>query len=371
MTDSASGVSLLTGHRFSQLLKAEHGLDLVATNNALSMGLSTQPFPSVFTSSVTSCDYQAVEHALKDYAKVQIPPDFAAPAIPEAFLQCDNFQQQFPFSPLTLARDLNATMFNMPQSPGNSRLPASNNFSQQPPFGNTSTFQTPIDLLSITPRHTSTRRSHPITPVDVPPSTSQTNPELHSLPLPTHTLWRPTPIRPPSDAKPITGSADMPDGSWAMELLKGDNSAQNGLSFPSWDGLIGAKSTLPTLPLPQQPDMRKAQSSNLLNAVATLPGKSCDGAAAQVLSSGSSSPASDSLVDRRKRSSTFVSENTPGSSGMEYEYNKTKRGKSTASQPPSTREESTDGREKKPFIACHICRARKLKWVHLCRSLCL
>ena len=324
--------------------------------------LPAQPFPGVSGSHNEPFDHLAVEQALKDYAQIQVPPDFVAPAIPESFLQSSIVQQQFPFSPLTLAPNPNT--FNKGQASG-SLLPPGNNFYQQSLYGNPATFQTPLHSSAPTPRHSPDHHPNPITPFGAPLGTSQTTSEPPQLPPPLRIHVQQTPVLQQSNLNPAMGSGDMADGSWAMELLKGYKSAQSRLDFPSWSGLVGANSTLPPPPFPQQPDVREAKTQGLSNSLTATSHKMSNGTSAPLPRAESSSRPSQIVGNPRKRPSKAVSEEPSESSDSEYEDVQPRRKKSTTNQRTSTSEESKDGPEKKPVIACHICRARKLKWVFI------
>ncbi|ORX34535.1 hypothetical protein BD324DRAFT_610110 [Kockovaella imperatae] len=324
----------MTGDRFSQLLEAKLGPNpsLNLQNNAdrrPRASLVSQLGPTTETEDMSTFDRAGIEQVLRDYSGTQTPSEAISTML---------HPQQYGMLSL-LSVDENNMSRAVPSSEaysfsgGHSQFvpssapPSSNNHPPPPPRNDLQTSNLPAYLVQ--------SQLAPFTDLFSHPFQSTSNHSPHNVRL-----------DPGAPATPLS-RGDAVDGSWAMELLKGYKSAQNRLQFPDRGTQVDHAVSLPH-------PVKKAHSQH----TQATPSRSHP----------PTSPAQDaarrSTSQTSRRSPRQSRDNSQGSSD-ESAYEPKGRKRRTISSSRSVKKESAatveeDG-EKKPVIACHMCRARKLK----------
>jgi hypothetical protein len=415
-------VNLPTGDRFSQLLERKLGMDMQSTSSYPSLDTSQQPNmafnafqpnrpyqpPSTDSFQNQTWDRLAVEANLQDYRQVHIAPDLVAPALPAGF---------FPYNSQTMPYDTNTKNQPQPQAQDymtGAPFPAGNGVSPQqrylPYMPYQGGFDNPLTTSTFpqaSPLPTSTRSSpsthshqlitptHPIVP-DMSWSTQYMNvqPQIqgvqysNSVPPPStrpqaipspagqsiYTGYQPrpqssgrahdstnsAPQASPSErsrlagmsgsmgAMPIAHSQSLPGpGSEAVNM----NGVWSREMHPSSSYSSGAGSTTQVLPAQISRSPSQMKRSPIDGLPTSLP-------SAPVLSKRSRSP------HHNSQGSSSSNGRSPASSSTATDI-KPKRPKLSIPHPmpldQHEHEDEHDEDEKKVVIACHTCRARKLK----------
>jgi len=419
---SAPSVNLPTGDRFSQLLERKLGMDMQSTPSFPSLDSSQQPGmafnaftpnrpfhpPSADNYQNQTWDRLAVEANLQDYRQVHIAPDLVAPALPANF---------FPYNSQTMSYDTKTQPQPQPQAQeyrAGTPFSACNGVSEQQRYMPYMSYQGGFDgslttstFPQASPLPTSTRSSpstnshqlitpqsatHPIVP-DMLWSTQYMNvrPQIqgvqysHSVPPPStrpqanpspagqsiYTGYQPTQQsggRSHDSANPATSSersrlAAMSGSMGAMPMghsqsLPGPGSEavnMNGIwsreIHPSSSYSSGSGSTTQVLPAQMSRSPAQMKRSPMDGLPTSLP-------SAPVISKRSRSP------HHNSQGSSSSNGRSPASSSTATDT-KPKRPKLSISHAmpldQHDHEDEHDEDEKKVVIACHTCRARKLK----------
>jgi hypothetical protein len=412
-------VNLSTGDRFSQLLERKLGMDMqstqtyssVDTSQQLSMAHSAfspnhaQPPPVNMNQ---NWDRLAVEANLQDYRQVHVHPDLVAPPIPAAFFPYNAQTPSMPFDGKTQAsvQDFRtstpypARSGVSPQQRYLPYVPYQGGFDGSLP---TATFPQasplPTSNLSSPSTHshqiiTPQSATHPIVP-DMSWSTQYANPQSQMQGVQYANTVPPPSTRPQATSTPINGQS-IYTGYQPVTQQPGRSAP---LTVPSERTRLAAMSgSMGAMPIAHSQSLPGPSPSTAVNmngmwsrdmtSSASYPNTSASGSTSHIQpgqmsrtppqikpSSIEGLPTSlpqAPIISKRSRSPHHHSQGSSSSNGHSPTSSstatdtKSKRAKLSIPHPmPSLdqhdHDEDHDEEEKKVVIACHTCRARKLK----------